>query len=121
MPFLREFGQPTVEDYIRHIEHALNVVGNDHIGIGTDGTVTQVDDLATYLHYLREAVQSRKEAGVSAPGEDAAVALFLPDMTGPTQFEVLNDRLIQRGHPASTIDKILGLNWRRLLLSLIHI
>ena len=115
MPFLRESGQPSAEDYVRHIEHALNAVGADHVGIGTDGTVTPVDDLATYLHYLGEAIQSRKDAGVSAPGEDEAVALFLPDMTGPTQFEVLTDRLIQRGHAASTIDKLLGLNWQRLM------
>ena len=115
MPFLRESGQPNAEDYIRHIEHALNVLGTDHVGIGTDGTITQVDDLAAYLHYLGEAIQSRKAAGVSAPGEDEAVALFLPDMTGPTQFEVLTDRLNQRGHAASTIDKLLGLNWQRVM------
>lgn len=115
MPFLRESGQPGAEDYIRHIEHALNVVGADHVGLGTDGTITPVDDLATYLHYLGEAIQSRKAAGVSAPGEDEAVSLFLPDLTGPTQFEVLTDRLIKRGHAASTIDRLLGLNWQRLM------
>jgi len=114
MPFLRESGQPNMEDYVRHIEHALNVVGADHVGIGTDGTITQVDDLPTYLHYLGEAIQSRRAAGVSAPGEDEAVVLFLPDMTGPTQFEVLAAHLAQRGHAASTIDKLLGLNWQRL-------
>jgi membrane dipeptidase len=114
MPF-RQSGQPVAEDYIRHLEHAVNVVGVDHAGLSTDGTLTQVDDLATYLHYLGEAIQSRKAAGVSAPGEDEAVALFLPDLTGPTQFELLTDRLIKRGHAASAIDKILGLNWQRLL------
>jgi membrane dipeptidase len=114
MPFLRESGQPTMEDYVRHIEHALNVVGADHVGIGTDGTITQVDDLATYLHYLGENNRARRAAGISTPGEDDAVALFLPDMTGPSQFEVLTTRLAQRGHAASTIDKLLGLNWQRL-------
>jgi membrane dipeptidase len=114
MPFLRESGQTSMEDYIRQIEHALKVVGADHVGIGTDGTITQVDDLPTYLHYLGEAIQNRRAAGISAPGEDEAVALFLPDMTGPTQFEVLATHLAQRGHAASTIDKLLGLNWQRL-------
>jgi len=114
MPFLRESGQPRAEDYIRHIEHALNIVGADHVGLGTDGTITQVDDLATYLHYLGEAIQSRRLAGVSAPGEDEAVALFLTDLTGPTQFELLIDHLIKRGHSTSTIDRLFGLNWHRL-------
>jgi membrane dipeptidase len=60
------------------------------------------------------ASQTRRAAGISVPGEDEAVALFLPDMTGPTQFEVLATRLALRGHAASTIDKLLGLNWQRL-------
>ena len=28
--------RPTVEDVVRHIEHAVNVAGIDHVGIGTD-------------------------------------------------------------------------------------
>ena len=115
MPFLRESGQPTIEDYIKHIEHALDVVGEEHVAIGTDGTITQVDDVGTYLHYLGEAIKDRKATGVAAPGEDKAVALFLPDMTGPSQFEKLADCLARRGHAASTVDRLLGKNWLRLV------
>src|SRR4029077_11386588 len=28
--------QPTVDDYLQHLEHALKVVGEDHVGIGSD-------------------------------------------------------------------------------------
>lgn len=115
MPFLRESGQPTLEDYVRHIDHALNVAGEEHVAIGTDGTITSVDDITTYLRYLGEEIQNRKAAGVSASGENEGVALFLPDMTGPTQFEKLASHLGKRGYAASTIDKILGLNWLRLV------
>ena len=115
MPFLRKFGQPTIDDFIRHIEHALDLVGDEHVAIGTDGTITQVDDPATYLHYLDEAIRGRKALGVAAPGEDEAVVLFLPDMTGPTQFDKLADCLTRRGHAATTVDKLLGQNWLRLV------
>ena len=37
MPFLRVEGQPMAEDVLRHIEHAVDVCGEDHVGIGTDG------------------------------------------------------------------------------------
>jgi membrane dipeptidase len=37
MPFLRKSGQPHAEDLIHHLEHAVNVCGEDHVGIGTDG------------------------------------------------------------------------------------
>lgn len=34
--FLRKEGEATVEDLIAHIDHAVSVMGIDHVGIGTD-------------------------------------------------------------------------------------
>ena len=31
------------EDVIKHIEHALKVCGEDHVGIGTDGVISAVN------------------------------------------------------------------------------
>jgi membrane dipeptidase len=115
MPFLKPSGQPHLEDYIQHIEHAISVAGEDHVALGTDGAITAIDDLSTYMHYLEEAASSRRAAGVAAPGEEQARALFLPDMTGPQQFQILASALGKRGHSATRIDKIMGENWLRLL------
>ena len=117
MPFLRERGQPRVQDLIRHLEHAINVCGEDHVGLGTDGGICAIDDLPTYLHYLAEAAAERKQSGVGAAGENDAVTLFLPDLCGPTQFSNLADLLQARGHASSRIDKILGENFLRLTLA----
>ena len=43
MPYLRPGVQPTAQDVVRHVEHAVNVAGEDHVGIGTDGTVSPTD------------------------------------------------------------------------------
>jgi membrane dipeptidase len=115
MPFLRQAGQPYLEDYIQHIEHAISVAGEDHVALGTDGAITAIDDMSTYMHFLEEAASSRRAAGVAAPGEEQARALFLPDMTGPQQFQILASALGSRGHSAKRIDKIMGENWLRLL------
>ena len=40
MPFLTMQGQPRAEDLVRHIEHAINVCGEDHVGIGSDLSIT---------------------------------------------------------------------------------
>ena len=32
--------QPTSADLIAHIEHAIKVCGEDHVGLGTDATVS---------------------------------------------------------------------------------
>ncbi|HEY1582453.1 MAG TPA: membrane dipeptidase, partial [Chthoniobacterales bacterium] len=42
MPYLRTSGQQMAEDVIRHLEHALQICGEDHVGIGTDGTISPV-------------------------------------------------------------------------------
>src|ERR1041384_1582403 len=42
MPFLRPAAQPHIDDVVRHIEHAVNVAGEDHVGIGTDGGVSTI-------------------------------------------------------------------------------
>ena len=34
--FLRESGRATIDDFISHLEHAIEVAGIDHVGIGTD-------------------------------------------------------------------------------------
>nr|WP_315249144.1 membrane dipeptidase [uncultured Duganella sp.] len=111
MPFLAVGRQPTAEDLIRHIEHAVNVCGEDHVGIGTDGTVTQVDDMADYLKGLEDEVRQRRAAGISAPGERPDIVPFLPDLMGKNKFFKLTDLLAKRGHTSGRIEKILGTNF----------
>src|SRR3546814_8469298 len=43
MPFLAHERQITSADVIAHIEHAIDVCGEDHVGIGTDGPPTPID------------------------------------------------------------------------------
>ena len=60
MPFLSPTGHATAEDVVAHIEHAVNVCGEDHVGIGTDGAMTAIDDLEAYKAVL--AARSRRAA-----------------------------------------------------------
>jgi len=34
--FLVKDGQATIEDAMRHLEHAIRIMGIDHVGLGTD-------------------------------------------------------------------------------------
>ena len=34
--FLRKDGEATLDDFLRHLQHAIDVAGIDHVGIGTD-------------------------------------------------------------------------------------
>ena len=114
MPFLAIDRQPTATDLIAHIEHALAVCGEDHVSIGTDGSVPRIDDMQRYYAELEKEVEMRRTTGIGATGERADIVPFLPDLQGADKFWRLADLLQQRGHKASVIDKILGANFLRL-------
>ena len=59
-------GHPHAEDVVAHIEHAINVCGEDHVGIGTDGDTTGIDDLDVYSAHLAKEVAQRVPKPASA-------------------------------------------------------
>src|SRR5580692_43719 len=114
MPFLRESGQPHSEDLIRHIEHAANICGEDHVGLGTDGSLSGVPLTDAYRAYFRKDVEARKMAGYGAPGESADVLTIVPEYNEPLRFARLANDLANRGWSSTRIDKLLGANFSRL-------
>ena len=113
MPFLNPSGHARAADVIAHLEHALNVCGEDHVGIGTDGGTTPIDDLGLYAEVLRREHEDRVAKGVAAPGEGADTHPFVDDLRGPEQFRQLAQLLAARHHSEARIAKILGGNFMR--------
>jgi membrane dipeptidase len=113
MPFLSLSGHPTSADVVAHIEHALNVCGEDHVGIGTDGGTTPIDDLEAYKAALAKEHADRVAKGIAAAGERADTHPFVDDLRGPDQFRKLYRLLAARGHKPARIEKILGQNFVR--------
>ncbi len=114
MPYLRTSGQPMAEDVIRHLEHALQICGEDHVGIGTDGTIPPVNVTPQYRKAFADEMAERRKRGIAAPGERADAFTFVPDLNTPRRFETLAYLLAKRGHSDSQITKILGGNFERL-------
>ncbi|HEX4742327.1 MAG TPA: membrane dipeptidase [Caulobacteraceae bacterium] len=111
MPYLSLSGHPTPQDVVAHIDHAVNVCGEDHVGIGTDGEVSAIDDLDAYHARLAAEIAGRAAAGIGATGERADTYPFVVDLRGPDQFHKLARLLKTRGYSERRIDKILGLNF----------
>jgi membrane dipeptidase len=114
MPFLRTSGQPHGEDVIRHLEHAVSVCGEDHVGLGTDGSIPGVELNEAYWKKQRKFVEDRLKAGIASPGESPDVANLVPEYNDARRFLTLADDLAKRGWSAARIDKILGGNFARL-------
>ena len=113
MPFLNAKGIVTADDVVAHIEHAIKICGEDAVGIGTDGTVTQIDDLDAYRSVLAREVEERRKAGIAAAGEGPHTLPFAVDLRGAGQFFQLAVLLEKRGHSTQRIEKILGRNFLR--------
>lgn len=114
MPFLAIGRQPGADDVVRHIERAWDVMGEDHVGIGTDNSVAGTDDLALYRERLEREIEERRKLGVSAPGETPDIVPFVPELMGPEKFRKLGDLLRARGYKTARLEKLFGLNFLRL-------
>jgi membrane dipeptidase len=115
MPFLRTGAQPNADDVIRHLSHAVDVCGEDHVGIGSDLSITPIDLTPEFRAKHADFVRGRRRAGIMAPGEDENVFNFIPEFNTPRRMEQIAEALAKAGHGSSRIAKIIGGNWMRLL------
>jgi membrane dipeptidase len=110
MPYLTGGKQPTAADVIRHLEHMIDVAGEEHVSIGTDGTISPAVLDQQYKDTFAETTRKRKAAGIAAPGETEDGYLFANDLNTPRRLETLGQMLADKGHSATRIEKILGGN-----------
>jgi membrane dipeptidase len=114
MPYLAKGRQPTAADVIAHLEHAINIAGEDHVSMGTDGALSPQEITPEFIEAFRNNTRQRKELGIAAPFETEEGYLFANDLNTPRRFETLAELLLERGHSESTVRKILGGNLQRL-------
>jgi membrane dipeptidase len=110
LPYLTESPkQPMLEDYLQHLEHAVKVCGEDHVGIGSDIPFLPVGEAG--LAGMKKAAEERKAAGIAAPGEDRPT--YIPDLNTERKMELITDALLKRGYKSGAVEKILGANFKR--------
>lgn len=103
--------QPTLDDYLRHVRHALDVCGEDHVGIGSDALLMPFDTSPESMAEWNKDIAARKASGVGAPGEGPPP--FVVGLNRPDRYYPIVDALEQRGYKPRTIEKVLGLNFQR--------
>jgi membrane dipeptidase len=114
MPFLTPGRVATTEDLMLHIEHAVQVCGEDHVGIGSDLSITPIDESDEYWRLHREFVASRKSRGIAAPNEDEGILFMVPELNSHRRMELVAEALSARGHSDDRVEKIIGGNFLRL-------
>ena len=106
LPFVIDREAPTLSRWIDHFDHAVAVMGIEHVGLGADfiDQVTpseQASGLAEVAH--REIAQATK------------ACLALDGFIGPEDFPSLVTALRKRGYDAPRLEAITSGNWLRIL------
>jgi len=104
-PHITTLKDGALQHYLDHIEHAVNVCGIDHVGIGSDRDHRYIDLTPEYLEELRS------EQGANL--NEADLPWFMPELNGPRRMETIWDGLKDRGHSDAALEKIMGANVRR--------
>ncbi len=103
--------QPTVADYMAHLEHALKVAGEDHVGIGSDVGIEPFDTSPKGMAEFAKAEAERQAAGLAAPEEDRPT--YVEGLNVPRRIEIIADQLLKHGYSARVTEKVVGGNFAR--------
>ncbi len=77
-PYITRKDTPMAADLIRHIEYAVNVCGEDHVGIGTDVSASPVDRTPEFEKANRENIRRMVEDRIFDRGRPEDLYLFIP-------------------------------------------
>lgn len=111
LPYLTVTRQPTLDDYMAHMAHALDVCGEDHVGIGSDAAFAGMDTSPETMAALQQQNEQRRAAGVAAPGEEWPP--YVIGLNNERRCEVIADALLRRGYSPRVTEKVLGGNFIR--------
>jgi membrane dipeptidase len=101
--------QPTLDDYMAHMIHALEICGEDHVGIGSDSQLGPFDTSPKAMAEFNKAEEHRRKTGLAAPGEDRPP--YVIGLNTPRRSEIIADALFKRGYGARVAEKVLGANF----------
>ncbi len=103
-PFIRTDRTPTLDDYIDHFDHAIGLIGEDHVTIATDmfDGKTKVNWPTPW--YYPEITKGAQYATRRVPG-----------FSKKSNLVDLVEGFLRRGYKPETVRKLLGANFLRVL------
>ncbi len=108
--FVSDNPKSTLDDLLDHYEYVINLVGPDHVGIGSDFELTGypgIDGDRMWIDHLRiYSEQERRTLKVRWPP-------FIKAVDNEWRYKTIARGLLSRGHSAEVVKKILGLNFQR--------
>lgn len=99
--FLAAEGRGTLDDYLDHVDYAVDLVGADHVGLGLDQIIgRQISGPANQRRFPPDAYPPQYEDWI-----------YPEELTDFTGVPLITAGLIERGYRQEDIAKIMGENW----------
>ena len=105
-PFLPKGASSTVDDYVKAIDYVVNLVGVDHVGIGTDFTQGHGSDFFQWISHDKGYGRRLVDLGEIVNPEGIRTIGEFPNITAAMERAGWNEPKIR---------KIMGENWLRVL------
>jgi membrane dipeptidase len=103
----------TVEHFLDHIDYVVELVGVDHVGIGTDWPMPQTKWMAlAFKKHVAPTIGFKKGDGPSIE--------YVHGIKDYRDFSNVTAGLLSRGYSDDDIVKIIGGNWMRVLREICH-
>lgn len=101
-----------LDTYLAHVEHAVDVMGIDHVGLGMDFVAFQPPDFVAPARWGGSQIPPDTYSG--GPPLSTWPIPYARDVDDSTKFPNVTAGLLARGYSATDVEKILGLNFLRL-------
>jgi membrane dipeptidase len=98
----------TLDDYLRHVDHAVSLVGIDRVAIGTDHVEGQSQEFFDRMQY------GKGTAALFQYTDFALEQAYPPELASIAGLANLTAALLGRGYSPDDVRKIMGENWLRL-------
>lgn len=105
--FIGPTAETNLDDYLRHVDHAVKVAGVDHVGLASDYSLRGIRATATRESWYLPRLESFK------PSYNVRWPPWIPELDPPERFRTIAHGLARRGYGTDAIEKILGGNWQR--------
>jgi membrane dipeptidase len=105
--FVGPTADASLDDYVDHIDHAVNVCGIEHVGLCTDFAIRGIEATATRESwYVPRLTRFKPSYNVRWPP-------WVEGLDKPDRFRNVAQVLADRGYASSDVERILGGNWVR--------
>jgi membrane dipeptidase len=102
--WLTQHGHATLEDYLSAIDYLVNLMGIDHVGLGTD-----------FMEEIPAEIMATALKGISAENlEKFYGSTIVNGFESAAEFPRVTEGLLSRGYSPEDVKKIMGGNWLRL-------